>query len=115
MARILIVEDDAPMRENMSRYLEKKGYYVTGTNDGDTGLQLHRKDPFDLVVVHLFLPDTDKIEMVLKLNREYNPKIITLCSDIGGRTVARRMGAHRSIDMPINVGELGNVIKELLE
>ena len=53
---ILVVEDDAPMREVLRRGLEEDGHAVTVAADGSTGLSLAETYPFDVLVLDVTLP-----------------------------------------------------------
>ena len=114
MARILIIEDDYYTREVLRDYLEKKGYRVVSTGEGTEGMTLHLKKPFDLIIMDLFLPDTDATEILLKLRQKSNPKIIAISDLFVHFETAKKMGAHRSFAMPIEVREVEKAAAELL-
>ena len=54
--RLLLVEDDASIREVTTLGLEQVGYRVTSTGDGRDALLRFRQEPFDLVVLDVMLP-----------------------------------------------------------
>lgn len=56
MARILIVEDEAPLREALAAYLRREGMTVDEASDGESGWRLFRTLPPDLVVLDRRLP-----------------------------------------------------------
>jgi two-component system response regulator AdeR len=114
MPRILIIEDDYYTREVLREYLQKKGYRVVSTGDGFEGMTLHFKEPFDLIIMDLFLPDTEGTEILLKLRQKSNPKIIAISDLLGHFETAKKMGAHRSFAMPFEVSEVGKAAAELL-
>ena len=59
MARILVVDDNASMREAVCEMLEQVGYVTVGAENGRNVAQIHRNDPVDLIITDLFMPDTD--------------------------------------------------------
>ena len=114
MARILIIEDDLQMLEILLHTLKREGYDVKGTLNGDEGMTLYRKMEFDLIITDLFLPDTQGLEIILKLRKEGNLKIIAISGGLGSLEMAQRMGAHYSISKPFSLNELSTAVKELL-
>ena len=115
MPRILIIEDDLQMLEILLHTLKREGYEVIGTLNGDEGMMLYRKMHFDLIITDLFLPDTLGLEIIVKLKREANLKIIAISGAIASLEMARRMGAHYSFSKPFSMKELSEAVRELLE
>ena len=54
--RILLVEDEAPLRETLSARLKREGFAVDAAQDGEEGLYMGREVPFDLGIIDLGLP-----------------------------------------------------------
>ncbi|MHB1284326.1 MAG: response regulator, partial [Metallibacterium scheffleri] len=54
--RILLVEDEAPLRETLAARLKRDGYAVDMAVDGEDGLFQGREVPFDLAIIDLGLP-----------------------------------------------------------
>lgn len=115
MARILIIEDDLQMLEIILHHLKRDGHEAIGTLSGEEGMMLYRKMPFDLIITDLFLPDTLGLEIIVKLKREANLKIIAISGAMASLDLARRMGAHSSFAKPFSMTELSSTVKELLE
>lgn len=114
MARILIIEDDLQMLEMLLHMLKLEGYDVRGALNGDEGMMLCRKMEFDLIITDLFLPDTQGLEIILKLRKEENLKIIAISGALASLELAQRMGAHHSLAKPFRINELSTAVKELL-
>ena len=55
--RILIIDDDAVMRELLNEALEPEGYTLASANNGATGIRLHEEEPFDLIITDIIMPD----------------------------------------------------------
>jgi len=113
MARILIIEDDLQMLDMLRHTLKLEGYDVIGTLNGEEGMMLYRKMGFDIIITDLFLPDTQGLEIILKLRKEGN-KIIAISGALASLELARRMGAHYSFTKPFSIDELSRAVKELL-
>src|SRR5205807_1723552 len=60
--RVLLVEDDASIREVAALGLKGAGFRVTTSGDGREGLMRARRDPFDVVVLDVMLPSLDGFE-----------------------------------------------------
>ena len=114
MSRILIIEDDLQMLEMLRHSLKREGYDVIGTLNGDEAMMLYQKMEFDLIITDLFLPDTQGLEIILKLRKEGNLKIIAISGALASLELARRMGAHYSFAKPFSLNELSTAVKELL-
>src|SRR5687767_271960 len=65
--RILLVEDEANLREGIVDLLEGDGHEVTAIGDGVTGVEAGLREPFDLVVLDLMLPRLDGLEVCRRL------------------------------------------------
>jgi DNA-binding response OmpR family regulator len=67
MKRILIVEDDATLRESLAAVLEAEGYQVSLAGDGAEGLAKGRDGKFDLIALDLVMPSLGGMEVCRKL------------------------------------------------
>ena len=54
--RILLVEDEAPLRETLAARLKREGFAVDAAGDGEEGLYNGREVPFDMAIIDLGLP-----------------------------------------------------------
>ncbi|MDC7235448.1 MAG: response regulator transcription factor [Spirochaetales bacterium] len=70
MAKLLIVEDEADIRELISFNLEMSGYEVEKARDGEEGLALARSGEFDLIILDLMLPGMDGIKVCTQLRKD---------------------------------------------
>lgn len=121
MARILVIEDDFLVLKVLHYVLVCEGYEVIKASNGKEGMRLYRKDPVDLVITDLIMPEKDGIETIRELTAEFpNIKIIAISG--GGRIgpvdylhMAKVLGARRTLAKPIERDELVGVVKELLD
>lgn len=68
--RVLIVEDEEHLREQLAERLRQENYAVDVTGDGREGLYLATEYPFDAAVIDLGLPGMDGIELIRKLRAQ---------------------------------------------
>ena len=62
--RLLIIEDEPHLREQLQQYLQQQGFAVDVADDGRAGLFMGREYPFDLAIVDLGLPELSGIEVI---------------------------------------------------
>src|SRR5713101_5042302 len=85
MARILVMDDDGTLRGAIRVALEAAGYEVLEAADGHAGLRLQREQGADLVLVDIFMPEQDGLEVIRALGAEHSQPTIVAMSG-GGRT-----------------------------
>ena len=68
--RILLVEDEAPLRETLAARLKREGFAVDAAQDGEEGLYMGREVPFDVAIIDLGLPKMSGMELVKALRDE---------------------------------------------
>ena len=99
MPRILIIDDEPLIRSVLRRILERNGHTVVDASNGRDGLELWRHTPIDLLLVDIFMPDLDGIEVIMQLTRVWpRAKIIAMTGN------ARKSGttslvAHASLEL----------------
>ena len=120
MARILLIDDDAALRSAVRRALERAGYEVREAGDGESGLRVHREVGADLVIVDIFMPERDGLELIREL-RTAAPGVKILAMSGGGKSGkidllkdATVFGAARTLRKPFEMSELWNAVRELL-
>jgi two-component system response regulator PhoP len=70
--RILIIEDEAALRDQIAARLTREGFHCEVTGDGAEGLYLASEYPFDAALVDLGLPGTPGLEVIRKLRAAGN-------------------------------------------
>ena len=68
--RLLILEDEVQLNDNLCQYLQQQGYVVDAAFDGREGLYLAEEHPYDLAVVDLGLPEIDGLEVIKKIRAQ---------------------------------------------
>jgi two-component system response regulator PhoP len=115
--RILVVEDEATLRGQLSTQLESKGYSVDAAADGESGLFLGREYPMDLAIVDLGLPGISGIELIRQLRALGRPfPILILTARDGWRDKVEGLesGADDYLTKPFHAEELMARVNALL-
>jgi two-component system, OmpR family, response regulator len=113
---ILIVDDDAEIRNLLSRYLEKNGLRVTAVADGRAMWQALDRGAFDLIVLDLMLPGDDGLTLCRNLRARSDMPVIMLTArgEETDRIVGLEMGADDYLAKPFSARELLARIKVIL-
>lgn len=119
LGKILIVEDEANIRELIKFNLIKEGYNIIEAEDGLTALELVRKEKPDLIVLDLMLPGMDGMELCrsLKNKRELSSVAIimlTAKSEEIDKIIGLEMGADDYLTKPFSPRELTARVKAVL-
>jgi two-component system response regulator MtrA len=114
--RLLLVEDDASIREIATLGLERAGFRVTASGDGREGLMRFRQGQFDLVVLDVMLPSLDGFEVCREIRRDSRTPIVMLTarSDLHDVVVGLELGADDYVTKPFELPELVARIKAVL-
>jgi two-component system response regulator RegX3 len=115
--RILVVEDEPPIREGLLDRLGREGYSVEGAADGETALTLAGKAPFDLVLLDLMLPGIDGEEVLRRLRSGGDDTPVIVVSARAGeadRVLLLDRGADDYVVKPFSVRELVSRIRAVL-
>lgn len=115
MASILIIDDEADIRELLRVALEQHGYQVSEAVNGKEGVAQYRTSPADLVVVDIMMPVQDGLETILALTREFiNAKVIAMTGASGDQSkldVAKLLGARYTLKKPFSMLALISAIQ----
>ena len=115
--RILLVEDEAPLRETLAARLRREGFAVDVASDGEEGLYNGREVPFDVAIVDLGLPKMSGMELVRALRSEQKTfpiLILTARSSWQDKVEGLKAGADDYLVKPFHVEELLARINALL-
>jgi DNA-binding response OmpR family regulator len=119
MTRILLIEDDSTLRWFLYHNLIKEGYAVFDAVHGADGLLQLRKNPVDLVITDMLMPEMDGVETIQQLRRSF-PGVKIIAISGGGMAspdhylkIARKLGAGKTLKKPFTFPELLGAIHEL--
>lgn len=117
--RILVIDDEQPVRENVARFLALEGYRVDSAASGEEGLALARLRVPDLVLCDLMMPGLDGFGVLARLRAEGATAsvpfvFLTASADVGDATVAFRLGASEYVTKPFSLPVLGTVVAQRL-
>src|ERR671934_758940 len=106
--RVLLVEDDASIREVAKLGLAQAGFRVTTAADGREGLLHFRQSPFDLVILDVMLPELDGYEVCRQIRTGSRVPIIMLSakSETVDVVVGLELGADDYVTKPFELPEL---------
>lgn len=107
MASILIVEDEANVRETLALNLRAEGYEVATAADGEAGLAAARAAPFDLIVLDVMLPGLDGLSVCRLIRKDSTAPILILTArgTEVDKIVGLESGADDYIVKPFGLGE----------
>jgi DNA-binding response OmpR family regulator len=114
--RVVVVDDEAMVRDVCRRYLEAAGYEVTDFEDGATALRHLRSDPPDLVVLDLMLPGRDGLEVLRGFRKGSEVPVILLTArgDEQDRVAGLELGADDYVVKPFSPKELVARVRSVL-
>ena len=120
MIRILLIEDEEPIRRVLVRILSEEDaqYKITEAVDGKKGFHLLKKESFDLVLCDIKMPKMDGIEVLQKAkNSKINTPFIMLTGHGNVETAveAMKLGAYDFISKPPDLNRLLTSVRHALE
>jgi len=119
--RVLVMDDEAPVREVAERMLEHLGYRVALTAEGREAVELYRREmdgssSFDLVIVDLTVPGGMGGAEAVRRLRELDPSVrAVVCSGYSNDPVMARYREHGFVGVihkPFDLGQLARVLAE---
>jgi DNA-binding NtrC family response regulator len=117
-AKILIVDDEAIMRESLKDWLTDVGHEVFTAGDSDQALGIIQAENPDVAVIDLILPGEDGIQL-LKKAKQISPAIqviiITAYGSVSTAIAAIKEGAYDYIEKPFLPGKVELLIDKLME
>lgn len=120
MADLLLIDDDALVRQTLRRGLEAAGHRVRDAANGREGLKLLADRTAQVVVTDILMPDKEGIETIIDIRR-HAPEVIVIAMSGGGRLgktevldIAQKFGANVCLSKPVTPHLLNTVIDEQL-
>ena len=117
MSRILIIEDELPMRTALKDCLESEGYRVLAAADGESGLKRALEEKPDLILLDIMMPRLDGFAVCTELRRLGNPVpilMLTAKGQVEDRVHGLDVGADDYLVKPFSTEELLARVRALL-
>ena len=120
MPKILVIEDEAAIRRVLVKILseENNSYQVEEAEDGLIGIEMIKKDDFDLVLCDIKMPKMDGVEVleaIKKIKSEIPIVMISGHGDLDTAVNTMRMGAFDYISKPPDLNRLLNTVRNALD
>jgi len=117
-SQVLVVDDDASMQRMLRQRLEREGYAVHTAPNGEEGLELIRKEVFNLIITDLRMPKLRGDELVRAV-AEFNPNIpiivMTAYAEVDEAVQLMRDGIYHYVTKPFDVEDLVTKVKKALD
>ncbi len=119
MASVLIIDDEKPVRNLLKEALESIGHQIVEAANGKDALQTIQSNPPSLVIVDIFMPEIDGIEIIKNIRRtQTDIKIIAMSgraslNGVNLLEVAQRLGATYTLPKPFEIRHLINIVQDI--
>ena len=116
--RILIVDDNAEIREIVQEYLIDKDCLIEGAGNGKEALEKYENNPYDIIITDLKMPEISGIELIKLIKQRTNITefiIITGYASVDTAIEAVKIGAFDYIVKPFRMEELKVAVKNAKE
>jgi two-component system, NtrC family, nitrogen regulation response regulator NtrX len=115
---ILIVDDEAGIRESLSSVLREDGYRVESVASGEDCLVFIQNQSVDLILLDVWLPGIDGMETLRRLRESETCPMVVMISghaNIEAAVRSTKLGAFDFVEKPLSLEKIGLVIKNALE
>jgi DNA-binding response OmpR family regulator len=119
VATVLVIEDEAPLRANLTRILSVENYRVVTAADGDEGIRRVIEERPDLVICDILMPGTDGFGVLTALRSRPETATIPfifLTASADKEDLARglKRGANEYVTKPFKIADLLAAVRRLL-
>src|SRR5467141_4027920 len=121
MARILVIDDQEPIRRVVRRALEQDGHEVFDASDGELGMEILESQSFEIVITDIFMPGQDGIVTLREIRKRFpSLKVIVMSGGDSTGTLDLRqdaefLGAVRSLQKPFTAREIADLVRSVLK
>ncbi len=116
--KILIIDDEAPIREVLGATLKDEGYIVSSAHDGVSGLQAIRQFNPDIVFLDIWMPgELDGIQVLNQARKEFPSVDFVMISGHGTietAVKATKLGAYDFVEKPVSMDKISIIISNIL-
>ena len=118
-AKVLVVDDEADIRALISEILSDEGYGVTVAADAAEARAARSDDQFDLILLDIWMPDTDGITLLREWSENGTPScpvvIMSGHGTVDTAVEATRLGAFDFVEKPLSLAKLLRTVEAALE
>ncbi|MGA1868197.1 MAG: sigma-54-dependent transcriptional regulator [bacterium] len=115
---ILIVDDERRIRSSLASILIDEGYFVSTAEDGYQAIEMIKRDPPDLVMLDIWMPDRDGLDILKWIKATYPELGVVMISGHGNIETAVKsikLGAYDFIEKPLSLEKSVFVVHQALE
>ena len=114
--RILLIDDDPEFCSLLNDYLELNSISLTCAHDGQSGLDILDRRAFDLILLDMFLPDINGLDVLRRIRRKQSPPVVMLSAhnEETDRIIALEIGADAYVPKAFSSRELLARIRAVL-
>jgi len=116
MKRVLVVDDNADLRESLRQLLIYAGYEAEAARDGEEAMRMHLRRGYQVLVTDIYMPRSDGLETIQSF-RSLTPGILIIAMSGGGDVakasylgVATEIGADATLQKPFEFDALLKVL-----
>jgi len=118
MSLILVVDDHYPMRVALEELLKQMGHEVLGAKNGKEALAIQKRQPADVLLTDIFMPEMDGYEVIQKFKQQF-PTVPVIAMTGGMQLkpdgpylqIAQKFGAKWVLPKPFSSVQFGEVIR----
>ena len=118
MERILIIDDEASIREVLTDILEDEGYEILTANDGIEGLHMMKTESVDLVFLDIWLPHMGGVDVLKKIREDFPVVSVIMISghaNVDLAVKAIKIGAYDFLEKPLDLTRVLTLTRNALE
>jgi ActR/RegA family two-component response regulator len=113
--RLLLVDDEKVFVDTLANRLKRRGFRVSKAYGGSDGIQLLRKQDYDVAIVDLKMEDMDGLE-VLKIFRKMDPRLkVIMLTGHGSETAAREGVEYGAFDYLSKPCEFEDLLEKIMK
>lgn len=115
--KILVIDDEISIRASLKGILEDEGFAVDTAETGEDGLYLLKSQNFDLILLDIWLPEMNGLEVLRQLKKmEENPQVVMISGHgtIETAVKATKLGAHDFLEKPLTLEKVVLTVKNAL-
>jgi DNA-binding NtrC family response regulator len=116
--KILIVDDEASIRDALSQWFELDGYSVSSAEDANAALLKLQQGPWDIVMLDIKMPGIDGLELqrrIKKIDKNIITIMITAFASVESSIQALKEGAFDYIVKPVDPDDMSHLIRNAVE